>query len=449
MKKLGIRLLFFIISIVLIALLINSSPALSASTDVISADSMAPSADGITVITTQDAGRETLETAEIVAFAPNGSVLYYNDSKGTYFDVDPVPNTSHTVSYVATEFVSESTCPAREACVRNQLVRTNLSTGDSTVLYERLRMDTGDSRWHDADRINSTHYIIADLSSVDRVYVVNTSSGVTEWSWAAQSDFNVTSGDGFGHTWSHINDVEVLDDGRIMVSMRNQDQVVFLNRTTGVEEDWTLGTDDQYSTLYEQHNPDYIPESAGGPAVLVADSENDRIVEYQRSGDSWEKSWTYRDAGLRWPRDADRLPNGHTLITDSNGDRVFEIDDSGRVVWSVDVALPYEAERLSTPDESGGGPGAATADLPSSSVDGMSGDGDQGSAGFGSRVIDYLVPDAVTAALFFISPSWVSANELVLAAGFVTTVVAWAGFEVYSANVRIVVSLPVTVRRQK
>jgi hypothetical protein len=51
---------------------------------------------------------------------------------------------------------------------------------------------------------------------------------------------------------------------------------------------------------------------------------------------------------LDWPRDADRLPNGNTLITDSRNHRVLEVDPAGREVWSfTGLALPYEADRLS------------------------------------------------------------------------------------------------------
>ncbi|MFB6187541.1 MAG: arylsulfotransferase (asst), partial [Halobacteriaceae archaeon] len=75
----------------------------------------------------------------------------------------------------------------------------------------------------------------------------------------------------------------------------------------------TLGTNNNHSIIYEQHNPDYIPEKDGGPAVVVADSENNRVAEYQYLDGEWNRSWVWRDSQLRWPRDADRLPNGHTL----------------------------------------------------------------------------------------------------------------------------------------
>ena len=130
---------------------------------------------------------------------------------------------------------------------------------------------------------------------------------------------------------------------------------------TGVVENWTLGSDDDHDTLYEQHNPDYIPAERGGPAIVLADSENDRVTEFQREGGAgadgeWERAWTWSDDRLEWPRDADRLPNGNTLVTDTDGGRVLEVAPNGSVVWSVGVRGGYDAERLGTGDESAGGP---------------------------------------------------------------------------------------------
>ena len=51
--------------------------------------------------------------------------------------------------------------------------------------------------------------------------------------------------------------------------------------------------------------------------------------------------------GLDWPRDADRLPNGNTLITDSRNGRIIEVTPSGEVVWSYGgLKVPYDADLL-------------------------------------------------------------------------------------------------------
>jgi hypothetical protein len=103
------------------------------------------------------------------------------------------------------------------------------------------------------------------------------------------------------------------------------------------------------SILYHQHNPQWL----GDGAVLVADSENHRVVELHRTDDgTWEPVWILRGAAgqkFDWPRDADRLPNGNTLITDTRNARLVEVNASGAVVREHQFdyrALPYEADRL-------------------------------------------------------------------------------------------------------
>ncbi|RDZ39591.1 arylsulfotransferase (asst) [Haloferax sp. Atlit-10N] len=379
--------------------------------------------------------------AELVGFNPDGSILYYNDSHTRYWDVDPVPETRTTVEYMFADHLEPSACPdtsnfaqrrvdegvwneyeaarSTNACTRNGYERVNLTTGEVTRVWSETTPGKEATRYHDADRLNETHLAVADIY-LDRVFVVNTTSGQTEWTWNASNGFTRDTGGPYPEDWTHINDIEVLEDGRLMVSARNQDRVVFLNRS-GLIDEWTLGAEDDYSILYEQHNPDYIPEANGGPAVLVGDSENNRVVEYQRTEDRWEQSWVWRDARMQWPRDADRLPNGHTLVTDSNGNRVFEVDKQGEVVWSVNIAFPYEAERLGTGDESAGGPSATQANL------------DSRTGSLSDRVLTFgkqLIPGKYLNGLMYITPVWmgfVEVFELVMLLG---TGLLWGGVEV-------------------
>jgi len=232
----------------------------------------------------------------------------------------------------------------------------NLTTGESTIIYSTKTPGKHTTRWHDGDRINETHYAVADIF-LDRIFIVDITDREIPWTWSAREAYNPkTTGGFYPGDWTHINDIEVLKDGRFMVSVRNHDRVVFITPGKGVDTAWTLGEEDNGKILFEQHNPDYIPVGNGGPAVIVADSENNRVIEYQRTKGKWKQTWYWRDARMQWPRDADRLPNGHTLIADSNGNRVFEVNGEGEVVWSVNVAFPYEVERFNTGDESQNGP---------------------------------------------------------------------------------------------
>ncbi len=412
-----------------------------------------PPNDGVTVVATDsnswlgDRGEGPRARAELVAFAQNGSMLYYNDSHTRYWDVDPVAGTEATVEYGYADHLTASECPDdwnvsqyavdREtwneyldhqqdvgACTRNGFERVNLTTGEVTPVWSQVTPGKSGTRYHDVDRINDTHLLVADIY-LDRVFVVNAETGRIGWRWNASDAFSpADSGGPYPEDWSHINDVERLPDGRIMVSSRNHDRVLFLNRSGGLMEDWTLGAEDDYDTLYEQHNPDYIPESEGGPAVIVGDSENNRVIEYQREDGEWVQSWTWRDARMQWPRDADRLPNGNTLITDSNGNRVFEVNEQGETVWSADLAFPYESERLGTGDESAGGESAERG-----AIESRTPPLDEQFWIF----LKNLIPGKYLNGLMYVTPAWMGFPALFASVLGVLVAVIWLAFESYWA----------------
>lgn len=389
---------------------------------------------GVTVVAVQNGDVRDL-SGELVAFRPNGTVLYQTERYSTYWDVDPTPGTDRTVSYVATERLDSSVCEGGPVptsggtCQRNVVERLNLSTGERTRLYSHRSVG---GRWHDVDVINDTHVLVGDIAN-EMAFVVNTTTGIREWTWSAESYLSPDSGGPYNGDWVHLNDVEYLDDGRIMVDLRNQDQVAFVNRSTGVVDEWTLGTDENHDILYEQHNPDYIPESAGGPAVLVADSENDRLVEYQRENGSertdaeWEQSWVWTDDDIQWPRDADRLPNDNTMITDTIGDRVFEVNPEGEIVWSLSVDRPYEAERLGSGEESAGGTSAAAADIDSHTPAPPSGPAER----FEEAVRSVVPIKMQNALLGYIFPWWMGFYDVLTTISLGGVLLLWGGLELW------------------
>ncbi|WP_255149995.1 arylsulfotransferase family protein [Halorarius halobius] len=417
--------------VVLLALSLVGSYATSASgiTDRYEEGATVEPAPNTTVVTTSP--RQSTD-ASIVAFAPDGSVRYYNETYDYYFDVDPVEGESGTVEYVAVEWFTDE-CAAESAlgrgdpCSRSVVERLDLDTGETTRLYSYASRPVDIGGWHDVDRINATHLLVAG-SVEDRVFIVDTTTDTIEWQWQVQNRFPLASGGRFPTDWAHVNDVEYLDDGRVLLSARNQDTVLFIDPGEGVQPSWSLGGDGRYGVLYEQHNPDYIPRERGGPALLVADSENNRIVEYQRTdGGAWTRTWTWQDSTLQWGRDADRLPNGHTLITDSNGNRVIEVNEQGEVVWSVPVDTPYEAERIGTGDESAGGHSARSLGLESRTVTGKgSADADTASPLMQAVVfVRELLPPIVANGLLFVLPPWVDLLDVLLGAALGGTLLAW------------------------
>ena len=403
--------------------------------------------DAITVVATDsnafvsDESDAPRAQAELTAFAPDGSVYYYENEHTRYWDVDPVPGTNATVEFVYADHLDADACDG-SVCTRNGVERVNLTTGERTDVFSRITADKHSTRWHDADRIDEDRLLVADIAE-DRAFIVNTTTGLIEWSWGAQADYSIESGGPYPEDWTHINDVEHVEvDGEeaVMVSLRNQDQVAFVDMQGELMTNWTLGEDGDHATLYEQHNPDFIPADEGGPALLVGDSENGRVVEYQREDGEWVQSWTWADQRMQWPRDADRLPNGHTLITDSNGDRVFEVDREGEIVWSADVGFPYESERLGTGDESTGGESAASLGLESREPD-------PEAASLFQRGLNAL-PPSIGNGIAYVFPRWVGLLEGAALLVLLGSLLRWATLEYRWLDRTVALRKPIEIRRK-
>ncbi|MFB6193557.1 MAG: aryl-sulfate sulfotransferase, partial [Halobaculum sp.] len=283
--------------------------------------------------------------ARLVSVAPNGTTEWVVDGSKSgarwFYDVDPLPNGNLLV------------------------VSTN---SDGTLVFE-LNPETKERVWaesfdfhdtHDVDMLPNGNLLIANMRnfsdgvSNDRVLVYNRTTDETVWQWRFRNHYpNATDG-GFGEDWTHVNDVDRIGEGRYLVSPRNFDQVIVIDRESG-EIVHRLGEDGNHDTLFEQHNPDWLMSESGNPTILVADSENDRVVEYAKRDGEWVKTWELGTGQLAWPRDADRLPNGNTLIVDSLNHRVIEVTPQGRIVWEYYATWgPYDAERRGTGDGSSG-----------------------------------------------------------------------------------------------
>ena len=335
-------------------------------------------ADGDTVVGIQGfhfrGQGSTKKPARVVSVGPEGRFDWKFDGSRVgarwFYDVDPLPEGDLLVT---------STNPDGTV-----VVRMDRETREVVWTEELPFHDT-----HDVDLLPDGSLLIANMRqfdeaanvSNDRVLVYDREADVVEWEWVVREHYPNGTDGGWAaeptrqQDWTHVNDVDRVGDGLYLVSLRNFDQAIVVNRSTDAVE-LKLGADDAHDVLDEQHNPDLV-RGDGTVAVLVADSENDRVVEYTRrcEGDTtavvaadpadceWERTWTLA-GGLNWPRDADRLPNGNTLVTDTLNHRVMEVTPEGRIVWEYYATwAPYDGERVGTGDGSNGPP-MATLDAP-------------------------------------------------------------------------------------
>ena len=322
---------------------------------------------GNTLISTQ--GYD--DNGELIEVTPQGGMAWrFDPPNSRVFDAEVLDNGNVLVS-VAT-LREPPHCPDAtlrvepDQCVENRVLELEYSSQD--VVWEHNWYDAyaHNHEVHDADRLPNGNTAIVDMGN-DRASVVDR-AGEVVWEWKADrylapgSEFYEQYGGdpnpGDEADWTHINDIDRLVNGNFQLSIRNFDSVIEVDPESK-EVVGVIGRPGNHTRLYEQHNPDRL-ESAG--TVLIADSENDRVIEYDlRTG---EPVWTYGGTGLlTWPRDADRLPNGNTLITDSQRNRVIEVDAEGEVVWEYSGApFAYSADRVGVPEDATGLPSGRTLD---------------------------------------------------------------------------------------
>ncbi|PSP93500.1 hypothetical protein BRC91_09620 [Halobacteriales archaeon QS_4_62_28] len=284
----------------------------------------------------------------------------------SYFDVTRLENGSVVAGFMHGGY-EEGCAPYESPCTKTGIRIVDPSgAGEPTVktVYTLPVRTPVNSEIHDVEPLGNGRYLFTDMEN-ERIAIYG--NGEITWEWKASSFYEAPA-DPTRVDWLHINDVDIIGDGRYLVSVRNANQLLVIQRGEGVVEvinedrnnpsepctqhrgiedydgdgDVRCGDPELFD---EQHNPQWL----GNGAVLVADSENDRIVEVHRTDDgAWEPVWALTEAGGRefnWPRDADRLPNGNTLITDSLNKRILEVEQNGDVVWSYGTELyPYEAD---------------------------------------------------------------------------------------------------------
>jgi hypothetical protein len=297
----------------------------------------------------------------------NGSdEVWREESANSYFEVTDLDNGSVLAGFMHDGY--EDCGPYESPCSRTGYREIDPGPPPAVVDEHSFPVrSTKNSELHAAKPLPDGGILATDM---DRERVFVREGGETTWQWNASSVYDPPI-DATRTDWLLVHDVDVLSRDRYLVSIRNANQLLFLERGEGVVEvvnedrndaddgdcerggqladtdgdgDVRCGDSD---VLNHQHNPHWLGEGA----ILVADSHNDRVVELHRTDDGrWEPVWTMRSAGgvpLNWPRDADRLPNGNTLITDTNNNRVVEVNETGHVVWSYHTpgVVPYEADR--------------------------------------------------------------------------------------------------------
>ena len=327
---------------------------------------------GHTLVTFQAEGWFGNNNGYAAVVAPDGEMVWkWGPPNSRVFDAEHLRNGNILASVAVV--VPKENCPepytTRPNCVHNRVVEVDWETKEVVWEYDWYDHFPTHHEVHDADRLPNGETAIIDMGN-DRAFTVNQQGEIT-WNWNATA--HLSEGTEFWEEhvpedkqdefrrqgpesdWTHMNDIDQLDNGNFLLSIRNFDVTLEVNRAGDIVE--VYGSPDDHSVMNEQHNPNMLERH---DTMLVADSENNRIVEIDTETEEivWQydtlpSDSPYEPKAMQWTRDADRLPNGNTLITDSRRFRVVEVNPNGSVVWMYDTqeelgvrGIVYEADRI-------------------------------------------------------------------------------------------------------
>jgi hypothetical protein len=206
---------------------------------------------------------------------------------------------------------------------------------------------------HDADRLSNGNTLFVfgnnDQKTDAQVREINP-EGKVVWSWYARDSFdkapyNTISVEG----WTHTNAVSRLENGNTLISLRNFNLVVEVNPEGKVINSYGEGI------FIDQHDPQIL---SNGNILLANHGKPQGAIEY----DPKTGQVVWRSPGFELSaipvRDANRLPNGNTLITAAT--KIVEVTPDGKIVWQLilkDIPFTgqeaagrgfYKAERIGT-----------------------------------------------------------------------------------------------------
>lgn len=164
--------------------------------------------------------------------------------------------------------------------------------------------------------------------------------------------------------WTHTNTVQALPEnrwydagdkrfkpGNVLLSPRNLGLIFIVDRKR--EEIVWIYTGDYDGGLAGQHEPHMIEKGLPGEGnILIYDNGAPPLKDLRHSGQSYALEinpitkaivWKYENGEKffsKFRSSVQRLPNGNTLICESEGPRIFEVTPEKEIVW--EYAVPYQ-----------------------------------------------------------------------------------------------------------
>jgi len=206
---------------------------------------------------------------------------------------------------------------------------------------------------HDADRLKNGNTLMACVGAElnaefpyqDPQAIEVNKDGEIVWAWYAKNEYanskykDIRSKD--ANDWTHMNSVQRLADGTTLLSVRNWNLLVFVDK--GGKTVWTTGTESIPTGPWGKDSPHcpHTPVMLDNGNIIISEPINGRVVEW--SPKEKRVVWSYPATTWRkggpyyFVRAAHRLPNGNTFIIDSIG-QFLEVTFDGELVWHAQLA---------------------------------------------------------------------------------------------------------------
>ena len=339
---------------------------------------------GWTLMSVNAAKREGLIIYQDKDFTPT-AVMYDMDGRPVWYDV-------HGLGRIGdTRFVQGDNVLAQSMADTNANTATALEIDLAGRIVwqgpDQPPLSVTDAFHHHFDKLASGNYLTVKSLQigfvVGDVVVEMDRSRKEVWTWNAyehlRPDTSRDNGEHFLYPWTHVNAL-VMDAkaDALYINARNLSTVYKVRKSTG-EILWALGKDGdfaadpaaEYPWFEQPHGLERLPN---GNLIMYDNGLFKRgfarAVEYALDEQTLTTRivWQYRGGHRgRWFvnywGDADRLPNGNTLITagtwkQQHHSRVFEVTSAGEVVWEMELPVRsetgnsvgvYNSERIKPP----------------------------------------------------------------------------------------------------
>lgn len=218
-----------------------------------------------------------------------------------------------------------------------------VSTSGAILSFEFNAARAGSPTFSPLDCFNYREGVLLRLLITDqgdhRVILVDFETQAIVWQYGG------TQGSGPNQLSRPSDAVRLPDSSRVLICDSGNNRVIIVNQDTKAIV-WS-------SNGVALNNPVDVEYSAAENAVLITDQNNHQVILVRRSDNQilfrfGEQGVSGTDLRLNSPSDADLLPDGTILISDTGNNRLIQVNRQGQIVYTFHRQLPriVDADRL-------------------------------------------------------------------------------------------------------